>query len=269
MTDVEKIALWVGLIASIVSIVLSVVAIVFARMVDKSARQVSEQTIRSLQKIESYVERLSSDTTGLIKAGWDRMLGTVGKPDPTQETISAREIADGLLAELRAELGITAPHYEEHEAPHTPRDEQLDEALKNLRRSLEFQLRTPKRANRPSQKLDEVLDGLRSLTPEARTIASILTDNLHITFNQFQRLQKESPLGDAIIELRDQGFLIPLEGLSPQLKPIPVYFFPPGVKDLVRAALLLLPEPDHEVRSFVESELKSVGYEVRDINGRA
>jgi mannose/fructose/N-acetylgalactosamine-specific phosphotransferase system component IIC len=60
MTDVEKIALWVGLIASIVSIVLSVVAIVFARIVDKSAREVSAQTIKSLQKIESYVERLSS-----------------------------------------------------------------------------------------------------------------------------------------------------------------------------------------------------------------
>lgn len=76
MSDVEKIALWVGLISSIVSIVLSIVAIVFAGIVDRSARNVSAQTIKSLQKIESYVERLSSDTTGLIKAGWDRMLGT-------------------------------------------------------------------------------------------------------------------------------------------------------------------------------------------------
>jgi len=65
----QTIALWVGLLSGIVGIVLSVVAIVFTVLVDRRSSQVTGQTIQSLQKIESAVERLSSDTRELIKAG--------------------------------------------------------------------------------------------------------------------------------------------------------------------------------------------------------
>jgi hypothetical protein len=263
MTDVEKIALWVGLIASIISIVLSVVAIIFARIVDKSSREVSAQTIKSLQKIESYVERLSSDTTGLIKAGWDRMLGSVGKPPNAEENVSAKEIAAGLLAEMRAELGLSET--EQHDERHVSweRGEQLDDAFENIRSSLEAQLRTQTRSDRPSEALDQVLDILRGLSPQARALASLIASNRHLTFDQFQQLLKHSELAEAISELRAEGLLVPLEGVSRTGKAIPVYYFPPRLSDIVRAATLLLPEVADDLQKFVASELMKVGYQPR------
>ena len=107
MTELERVALWVGLFAGVVSIVMSFVAIAFAILVDRSARAVSSQTIKSLQKIESEVERLSGDTRELIKAGWDKMLGNVDR-DSHVKTIEtpAKEVAAGVASELRAELGL-------------------------------------------------------------------------------------------------------------------------------------------------------------------
>jgi hypothetical protein len=262
MTDVEKIALWLGLVSSIVSIVLSVVAIVFARMVDKSARDVSDQTIRSLQKIEGYVERLSSDTTGLIKAGWDRMLGNVGSP-PNDVSGSAKEMAAGLLAEMRAQLGLSETGQRDSHQELSKRDEELDDALKGMRGALEAQLRTQKRSDRPSEVLDDVSKRLRSLTPEARALAALIGPGRHLTFDQFQHLLKDSSLSDAVSELRDEGLLVPLEGYSRIGKPIPVYYFPSGLSDIVRAALLLMPEVDAELRAFVAAELEGVGYKPR------
>src|SRR5258706_16016557 len=97
MTDVEKIALWVGLFASIVSIVLSFVAIAFAILVDRGARAVSGQTIKSLQKIESDVQRQSDDTRELIKAGWDKMLIGVDKElQPKPFDTSPKDLAAGI-----------------------------------------------------------------------------------------------------------------------------------------------------------------------------
>ena|SRR5436190_17397695 len=103
MNNVEQVALWVGLISGIVSIVMSVVAIAFAVMVDRSSRAVTAQTIKSLQKIESDVERLSSDTRELIKAGWDRMLGSVSLAYPPESTAPS-QLASGIAAELKSEL---------------------------------------------------------------------------------------------------------------------------------------------------------------------
>ena len=73
MTDVEAVALWVGLIASIVGVVLSIVAIAFAVLVNNRVSDINDKMIQSLQKIEFAVERSSEDTRELIKAGWDKM----------------------------------------------------------------------------------------------------------------------------------------------------------------------------------------------------
>src|SRR5579864_4569961 len=82
MNQAESVAFWVGFIGSMVGIVLSIVAIVFSILVDRRSSRISDHTIQSLQKIESAVERLSSDTRELIKAGWDKMLGNVDKASP-------------------------------------------------------------------------------------------------------------------------------------------------------------------------------------------
>jgi type II secretory pathway pseudopilin PulG len=83
LTQVETVGLWVGLVSAIVSIVLSIVAIAFARDVDRRSLEISHQTIRSLEAIQSAVQRLSEDTGGLIKVAWERMLGSMGPGHPT------------------------------------------------------------------------------------------------------------------------------------------------------------------------------------------
>jgi hypothetical protein len=107
MGEVEKVALWAGLLASVVSTVLSIVAIWFAVHVNSRSESVSDQTIKSLQKIESFVQRLSEDTSGLVKAAWDKMLGTF-QPSETIGSKSgaavAKEVASGLTAELKTEI---------------------------------------------------------------------------------------------------------------------------------------------------------------------
>src|SRR5262245_13410053 len=109
MSTVETVALWVGLISSIVSIVLSIVAIVFSLLVERQSSRVAAQTIQSLQKIESAVERLSSDTRELVKAGWDKMLGYVAPPllNAPIPDAAAKSVASGITAELRADLAPT------------------------------------------------------------------------------------------------------------------------------------------------------------------
>lgn len=261
MTDVEKIALWVGLLSSVVSIVLSVIAIIFARIVDKNARDVSEQTIRSLQKIETYVERMSSDTTGLIKAGWDRMLGSVAIPPSADENISAKELAAGLMAELRDQLGSSDGDVGNERMSSEPR-QAVEEAMRGLRSSLEAQLRVPKASTRPSEALDDVMERLRALSPEARGLATFLANGRHLTSAEVKKLMKDSDLSAAISELRDSGLLVPLEGYSSTGKTIAVYYFPPAVSKTIRAALLMMPDLDDQLFGLVMSELKKVGYKI-------
>ena len=78
MTDVEAVALWLGVIGAIISIVLAIVAMIFTFTVDRRSSDVNEQVIKSLQKIESTVEGVASDTRDLIKVAFDRMLPFTG-----------------------------------------------------------------------------------------------------------------------------------------------------------------------------------------------
>src|SRR3954464_15733564 len=98
MGEVERVALWVGLIASVAGIVLSIVAIWFAREVDTRSAAITKQTIQSLQKIESTVERQSKDTQELIKAAWDAMLGGMGQPQTPAPSSPAQAGATQRLA---------------------------------------------------------------------------------------------------------------------------------------------------------------------------
>ncbi len=173
MTDVEKIALWIGLIGTVVSIVLAIVAIVFSILVDRSARAVSAQTIRSLQKIESDVERQSEDTRGLIKAGWDKMLGNFSNTPNEAVDLSTNEMVSGLIAEIRAKLGITEKEENSQTAIEQP-TAKVNELLENLGTSLEAQIKTRNRAERPSEALEFVLSIVNILSPDARALAHIV-----------------------------------------------------------------------------------------------
>src|SRR5437660_1626484 len=108
LTQVETVGLWTGLLSAVVSIVLSVVAILFARDVDRRSMEISNQTIRSLESIQSTVQRLSDDTGGLIKVAWERMLGTMGAAT-AQPDSELQGLLYGLLAEFRQDANDLAP----------------------------------------------------------------------------------------------------------------------------------------------------------------
>src|SRR5258706_2692276 len=99
VSDVEKVATWAGLITGIAGSVLSVVVIWFALATEARSRAVSDQMIKSLQKIESAVDRTADDTQGLIKVAWDRLIpgAGVGAADPGPlDPSSSEQIASGI-----------------------------------------------------------------------------------------------------------------------------------------------------------------------------
>ncbi len=255
MSEVEKVALWAGLIASIVSIVLSIVAIAFAILVNQRSERVSDQTLKSLQKIESTVERLSSDTTGLIKGAWDKMLGGLGTPqEPAKERLALKEIASGMADEVRVELGLAD---QTNKAPASPElIQRFESALQNLEESIQGQLASGRRSLRPGTTF-AIYRTLKQLTPEARELASAIR-GFHLTRQQYKALA-DGPLAAALRELRQSGLLVPLRDPDQTL----VYWFPSDRSELVKLALVTLDPSSADVGKHVESELQRVGYHTR------
>ena len=257
MTGVEAIALWIGLVSSIAGIVLSIVATVFAVYVNNRASEINDRTIQSLQKIESAVDRSSEDTRELIRAGWNKMLGNVGKPSNTEsDSASAREIASGLAAELRAELGLGGSN---EPSPQTDEIERLNDLLENLEISMEAQLTDRDYLETPGEALDYSVAKLRNLAPRPQALVQAIV-SLHLTREQYRRLLKSSVLSPAVADLRRNGLLVPLEGRGEDGEEIPVYYFPPSLSEAIRTAILLLPDIPHEVQETVNAELRRVGY---------
>ncbi len=255
MTIVDQVALWAGLISSIVSIVLSIVAIVFAILVDRNSRLVTAQTIKSLQKIETEVERLSSDTRQLIKAGWDKMLGSSYPPATQPDPTNAKELAAGIASELRAELNL---HTEKpHSAEQASLEAKINDALRDLESTLTAQMRTEPVATRSGGAVARAEELLHSISPLARALASHLSAS-HLTRAQYVDLSK-GPLSEAISELRNAGLLVPLRAAGPD-KEYPVYYFPPQLAKPLRALISMMPIPSDEIRDLITVELKKIKY---------
>jgi hypothetical protein len=108
MSQVEIAGLWIAIIAGITATVLAVVSILFTKSVDERSSRVTAETIRSLENIQSTVQRLSADTGGLIKVAWDRMVGTMASPEPVSST-NYDVLLEGVLLELRQEAKERAP----------------------------------------------------------------------------------------------------------------------------------------------------------------
>jgi len=250
MSDVEKVALWVGLIASVISIALSVVATIFAVLVNYRSEKVSDQTIKSLQKIESDVARLSSDTSGLIKAGWDKLVGTFGQEHeaPTRDREeAANEIASGLTSEIRTELEDSSEDEKGELSPAVAA--RLDAALSKIQETLAAQI--VEGGDNSSGAVFEKATRMQRLSEEARELARQI-GTIHLTRKQYSQL-RNGALASATKELRRLGILVPLSDGDTS----PVYWFPTGG---FRPALMLIPPSRPEVSAFVSSELAKTGY---------
>lgn len=262
MSDVEKFALWVGLISSIVSIVLSIVATTFAVLVNNRSEKVSDETIRSLQKIESAVGRLSEDTSGLIKAAWDAMLGsvsgTVSRPSAGSHA-AAHQIASGLASEVRSEIAFSGKDAITGEDTVARLSGRIEVALAKLQTAIEGQLKTQERIVQPAAILRK-LGVLEGLSPLAQELARALLAGGHVSQSEYNSLEP-GVLNKPVSELREAGLLIPLQGHDDTEGKL-VYWFPPGLSKTLRSAFRLLPPASSSVRNLVKSELTRINYKV-------
>lgn len=255
MNQVETVALWAGLIASIAGIVLSVVATIFAIWVSKESAQVNQQMIRSLQKIESTVEHLSDDTGELIKAGWNKMLTGLGgrSGSDTSAADASEQISEGVASEVQSELEDSLSGSD------SQRIERLESALGDLKETVAAQLR-----RRPRWESDDVVldlsEELQALPVEARALVSILSRGAHLTRKQYLSSTKNPYLNIPIKKLRAFGLLVPLVGESEGGGTEPVYYFPPRTTKHIRLASQLVGEIPKEVLNSVSSALRGVGY---------
>jgi hypothetical protein len=255
MSQVETIALWTGLFASIAGIVLSVVATLFAIWVNKGATEVNNQTIKSLQKIESSVDQLSRDTRELITAAWNRMLGDMGGSETAQtDTNAPEQISGGIANEIRSELAEEIP-----EAP-GQKIERIEQALQDLQRTVAAQLRARSNSSR-SNSFDFLLKRISALSVEARALLSSVASGAHLDRNQYRTAAKSTVLRGPLRELRAAGLIVPLEGLDENQEGVPVYWLP-GTPKMTRLALSMLPEPPVETGKTIHQALREIGYKL-------
>jgi hypothetical protein len=263
MSQVETVALWAGLIASIAGIVLSIAALVFGVWVNNRATQVNDQTIKSLQKIESTVERLSDDTRQLIKAAWDKMLGDFagrGAELEASEDEDDRQIASGLREEAMAEIGANESHPEGAMQTTSELITKFEQVLKNLEQTLATQLKNAKLQGAGGRGVDILTERIAALSPSAQALLNYLSHSIHLTRRQYLKLSKSPVARDAVRELRDVGLLVPLSGTDLEGKEVPVYWLPGRTAARVRAAIQLVPSIPKEIMNTTAEELRKIDY---------
>ena len=255
MSQVETVALWAGLIASIAGITLSIVATIFALWVSKQSAAVNQQMIKSLQKIETTVEHLSADTRELITAGWNKMLsGIGGESDDDASTLDVTDqISEGVASEVQSELK------DDQSESASERVERLENALEDLKETLAVQLR--RTYSRESQNSITALVGVMIGLPiEARALLSILSRGYHLTRKQYLLCTKNQLLRVPLKKLRAGGLIVPLKGLTEDGDPEPCYYFPPRLTKQIKVATQLSGDIPKEIMNVVASNLRSVGY---------
>jgi hypothetical protein len=258
MGQVETVALWAGLIASIAGIVLSIVAMVFAIWVNNRATEVNNQMIRSLQKIETSVDRVSTDTRELITAGWNKMLGGMDRDrdDEALDSDTSEEISSGIASEVRSELMEGAQG-----EGSGPKIERLEQALQELQETVAAQLRNRSISQRRSESLlDSLAETVGDLPVEAKALLFILIRGMHLDRKQYRTAQQNSVLKIPVRALRRSGLLVPLEGFGDGDEREPVYHLAPKLVRRLKIAAQLAGEVPRDVLESVSAALKAIGY---------
>jgi hypothetical protein len=250
MSDAENVGLWLGIIVGIAGVVLAIVAIWFATRVDDRSSRVNNQTIQSLQKIETTVEKMSSDTTGLVKAAWDKLLGQVGPS--AYETTSAQDIVSGISSEARADL--------EEQPGVTPEEiKRLESVIEDVRSSIHAQISSLQSPTRASSRIDFWVDRLNRLSDTARALVQAISDEgWHLSRKEYRALIN-SEIFEAVRELREAGVLVPYSGKSRTGEEAPVYFLPSDLQ-AIQIALQLSERTTPTASQTVRSLLERIGY---------
>lgn len=252
LTQVETVSLWVGLISAVVSIVLSLVAILFARDVDRLSMEVNSQTIRSLESIQSTVQRLSDDTGGLIKVAWERMLGTMESRGPVIDG-DLQSLLAGLLQEFRQDADDLAPG--------TGVDKLVRDVDRRLRRAAGRRSGADRAEAPRSSAFNAVAEAIESMSPLAIELLRALSAGPNLTRQQYQQLRQDPDLALAVDELRDRDLLMPFQRKNSNGE-VTVYGLAPWFRDVIGPALVFT---EHEHPSATESQrvaaaLRKIGY---------
>ncbi len=255
---VADVATWIGLLTGVTSVVLAVVAIWFSLATQRRAETVNMQTIQSLQKIESTVERLSDDTQDLIKAAWDKMLSDLpNSVVPPESSHDVAAIATGVAAELRAEL--LAAQRDQSRQPGDMKPEQLNDAASTLARALQGQISLSSVGGTASGTLDYLVSAYRRFSPEAGGISRVLTEGRPLRRSEYVCLRNDTDMAIALRELREAGILAPVE--PPDGSEGPVYAISPRVEALIPVALSLAGRDDPAAYRRIVEALRRAGYD--------
>lgn len=258
LTQLETVGLWAGLLSSVVSVVLSLVAIFFARDVDRRSIEINNQTIRSLQSIQSTVQRLSEDTGGLIKVAWERMLGTM-----SGQTAQTDNDLQGLLAGLIAEFREDANEI----APGTGVEKLARKVGERVRRATDGKSGAERGSAPRSWAFNAAVQAIESLSPLAIELLRALGGGHHLTRTQYQRLRRDPDLAVAIDELRDQDLLVPLQRRGARGDET-IYGIAPWFLEVIGAALVFTGHetPSEAEAQEVRSSLREAGFDVDDLS---
>lgn len=262
MSQLIDVATWIAVIAGVMGIVLAIVAIWFTFAVDRRSRNVTEQMIKSLQRIESSVERSSADTQGLIKVAWDRMLGDVAAPESKAVTepeldrrtdVQLEQLMAGLTAEVRSELASRR-----EESPALP---DVDEIVRRVTEAVQAQFNISRsETGSASSQINDWLNRLRTLSPAALELIRYLGAFGHLTRQQYERLAAHPRYSTVVEELRKIGALSPFVSTVEPEETQPVYWFSRSVGDNLRIAFDLLDPNFREERASLGNVLKEIGY---------
>jgi hypothetical protein len=257
LTQLETVGLWAGLLSSVVSVVLSLVAIFFARDVDRRSIEISNQTIRSLQTIQSTVQRLSDDTGGLIKVAWERMLGTMG-PQASQTDNDLQGLLAGLLAEFREDANEIAPG--------TGVEKLARKVGERMRRAAEPKSGTERSPAPRSWAFNAVVQAIESLSPLAIELLRALEGGHHLTRTQYQELRRDPDLAVAIDELRDEDLLVPIQRRGTRGEET-IYGIAPWFLEVIGPALVFTghESPSDAEARRVMSALREAGYDAESL----
>jgi|SRR5438445_11100519 len=256
LTQLETVGLWAGLLSAVVSIVLSLVAILFARDVDRRSIEISNQTIRSLQTIQSTVQRLSEDTGGLIKVAWERMLGTMGAQTP-QTSGELQRLLAGLIAELREDANEIAPG--------TGVEKLARQVGERVRRATDRKSGADRLAAPRNWAFNAAVEAIEWLSPLSIELLRALEGGRHLTRTQYQQLRRDPDLAVAVDELRDQDLLVPLQRRGPRGEET-IYGIAPWFQEVIGPALVFTghESPSSTEAQRVMSALRAVGHDADD-----
>lgn len=255
MDIVNDVATWTGLILGVASTVLAIVTIVFSISSTRRSEEVATQTITSLQKIETTVERLSMDTNGLIKAAWDKMLDSDASANVSIDTTKEQLVAgvesylDSILSEINSIKKSQGGESNEGSA------EELRKNIENLESKLESKIASwePRKQNAA----DSLIRRFNNISPPALELLKLLhLGGVHLTEENYSILL-DGPLAGAVRELEENELLVNLRSRDGER----VHWLSPSILGRqLDVALRLSSTQIPGLRKRVSRYLRSSGY---------